>query len=130
MAKIEVLQADNIALKMKLTKREDNFANLETSVAETRKTRGIPYVMTCAYKDLWQTSSATITYDSLLSDYKNNDDINGGDGIMDITTGVFTVIKPAGFYTITYSGWANLLPGDMIILHLYHNGTQVPETRR
>merc|ERR1719481_2360655 len=78
MAKIEVLQADNLALKMKLMEREDDFANLETSVAETRKTRGLPYVMTCAYQDYWTTSSATITYDSLLSDYKNSDDVNGG----------------------------------------------------
>merc|ERR1719481_2295543 len=129
MAKIEVLQADNIALKMKLTKREDDFASLETSMAEVRKTRGLPYVMTCAYQDEWSTSSATITYDSLLSDYKNSDDVNGGDGIMDIKTGVYTVIKPAGYYTITFSGLAQLQPGEILSMYLYHNGTRVPESR-
>jgi len=129
MAKIEVLQADNLALKMKLMKREDDFANLETSVAEVRKTRGLPYVMTCAYQNHWETSSATITYDYLLSDYKNSDDVNGGDGIMDVKTGVYTVIKPAGYYTITFSGRAELQPGEALIMDLYHNGTKVPESQ-
>merc|ERR1711942_555323 len=114
MAKIEFLQTDNLALKMKLRKREDDFANLETSVAEVRKTRGLPYVMTCAYRYRWTTSSARITYDSLLSDYKNSDDVNGGDGIMDIKTGVYTVIKPAGYYTITFSGRAVLQQGEYL----------------
>merc|ERR1719187_1784462 len=117
MAKIEVLQADNLALKKKLMKREDEFASLETSVAEVRKTRGLPYVMTCAYQDSWGTSSATITYDSLISDYKNSDDVNGGDGIMNIDTGVYTVIKPAGHYTITFSGWTQPDPDELIDLY-------------
>merc|ERR1719244_516442 len=107
---------------MKLEKREDEFANLETSVAEVRKTRGLPYVMTCAYKYSWSTPSATITYDSLFSDYKNSDDVNGGDGIMDISSGVYTVIKPAGHYTITFSGSARVYPGEEVQLFLYHNG--------
>ena len=29
-------------------------------------------------------------------DYLNLDDVNGGDGVMDIKTGVYTVIKPTG----------------------------------
>merc|ERR1719481_1721858 len=99
---------------MKLMKREDDFANLETSLAEARKTRGLPYVMTCAYRFTWYDSSATITYDSLLSDFKNSDDPDGGDGILDIKTGVYTVIKPAGYYTITFSGNAVLEPGDRL----------------
>ena len=45
---------------------------LETSAAEVKKTRVLPYVMTCAFKYKWSTSSARITYDSLLSDYKNS----------------------------------------------------------
>merc|ERR1719334_1246380 len=117
MAKIEVLQADNLALKVKLMKRGDEFAILETSVAEVRKTRGLPYVMTCAYKYGWSTSSARITYDFLVSDYKNSDDVNGGDGIMDISSGVYTVIKPAGHYTITFSGWAAMMPGREVQLY-------------
>merc|ERR1711872_1096749 len=46
--KIETLQADNQALRIKLEKREEKIASLETSLAEVRKTRGLPYVMTCA----------------------------------------------------------------------------------
>merc|ERR1712215_436631 len=128
MEKIESLQADNQVLRRKVEKREDEINSLETSVAEVRKTRGLPYVMTCAYKHDWSTPSATITYDYLVSDYKNSDDINGGDGIMDISSGVYTVIKPAGHYTITFSGQVGLDPGKEVNLYLYHNGTQVKET--
>merc|ERR1711942_539938 len=113
---------------MKIEKREGDFASLETSVAEVRKTRGLPYVMTCAYKTSWSTPSATITYDSIFSDYKNSDDVNGGDGVMDIKTGVYTVIKPAGYYTITFSGRAVLQQGEYLYMYLYHNGTKVPES--
>merc|ERR1719285_766721 len=48
---------------------------------------------------------------------------------MDIATGVYTVIKPAGYYTITFSGSVHLNPEDALHLSLYHNGTQVPETK-
>merc|ERR1719244_825976 len=128
MKKIEALRADNQAFRRRVEKREDEMVSLETSVAEVRKTRGLPYVMTCAYKHDWSTPSATITYDSLVSDYKNNDDVNGGDGIMDISSGVYTVIKPAGHYTITFSSMADVYPGKPVELYLYHNGTQVKET--
>merc|ERR1711970_829955 len=128
MEKIEALRVDNQALRRRIDKREDEVASLETSVAEVRKTRGLSYVMTCAYKYAWTTPSATITYDYLVSDYKNSDDVNGGDGIMDIASGVYTVIKPAGHYTVTFSGLANMLSGRSVNLYLYHNGTQVKET--
>merc|ERR1711962_1249460 len=113
---------------MKEEKREGEFASLETSLAEVRKTRGLPYVMTCAYQDGWYTSSATITYDSLVSDYKNSDDVNGGDGVMNIHTGIYTVIKPAGYYQVTFSGKTYLPPGTVGELYLYHNGTKIPES--
>ena len=62
MEKIEALRADNQALRRRVEKREDEIASLETSVAEVRKTRGLPQVMTCAYKDgYWTTPYETIT---------------------------------------------------------------------
>jgi len=127
--KIEALRTDNQALRMKLEKRDADMKSLETSVAEVRKTRGLPYVMTCSYQDAWSTSLATITYDSLISDYKNSDDPNGGDGVMDLATGVYTVIKPSGYYTVTFSGSVVMEPGQYARLYLYHNGTGVPETQ-
>merc|ERR1719419_5217 len=85
--------------------------------------------MTCAYQKEWSTSSSTITYGSIISDYKNSDDVNGGDGVMNIHTGAYTVIKPAGHYTVTFTGNAYLEPDEYVELFVYHNGTQVPETR-
>merc|ERR1719334_869850 len=98
MEKMEALQSENQALWMTLEKKAGEFASLETSVAEVRKINGLPYVVTCAYREEWDTSSATITYDSLISDFKNRDDPDGGDGVLDIATGVYTVIRPAGYY--------------------------------
>merc|ERR1712215_454091 len=124
--KIEKITDENIALRKRMDEGE-----IETNNELTRleNSKDLPYVMTCAYKYRWETPSATITYDSLLSDYKNSNDVNGGDGIMDIKTGVYTVIKPAGYYTITFSGYVYLRPGESLSMYLYHNGTKVPESR-
>ena len=52
--------------------------------------RDLPYVMTCAFNGWWSTPSATITYDRLIADFNNSDRPGGGDGSMDINTGVYT----------------------------------------
>lgn len=124
MENIEDLRAENHALKMKVENRNCDFTSLETSVAEVKKTGGLPYVMTCAYLNEWSTSDATITYDSIFSDYKNN----GGDGDMNIHTGVYTVINPEGYYQVTYSGYTYVEAGTSVNLYLYHNGINIPES--
>merc|ERR1712080_126879 len=73
------------------------------------------------------THSANITYDSLISDYNNSDKPGGGDGVMDIDSGHFTCLT-AGHYTVTFSGWARVKPGEIAYVSLYHNGDRVDES--
>merc|ERR1712080_59001 len=96
-----------------------------TAVAQVRD---LPYAMACAYQYSWTTGSATITYSSLLSDYNNHDKPNGGDGVMDISTGQFTCLT-AGHYTVTFSGRAEVQPGEQVWIYIYRNGVVVEESR-
>ena len=48
----------------------------------------------------------------------------GGDGNLDITTGKFTSLTP-GYYTVAYSGHANLNAGQSVDIFLYHNGESI-----
>ena len=80
--------------------------------------------MACANLDNWTAPSSTITYDRLTADYNNADRPGGGDGNLDITTGMFTALTP-GHYTITYSGHAALNRDLAIDVFLYHNDQKV-----
>ena len=100
-SKMEVKDAENEELRMKVKEMELTTRATSSSVAM------------CAYQDTWDTKTATITYDSLLSAI-------GGD--MDLNTGVFTALV-GGTYSITVSGYSK---GDRLddveaSIGLYHN---------
>ena len=80
----------------------------------------MPYIITCAYQNQWTNHSATITYDRLTADYNNSDRPGGGDGRLDISTGVYTALT-AGHYTVTYSGMARVNPGEYVVFQLLKN---------
>ena len=87
--------------------------------------KDMPHVISCAYRQYWNTPSATVTYDWLTADYANSDQPGGGDGSIDIDTGVFTTLVE-GFFTVTYSGHhASMSPGDWVHLLLMHNGQNI-----
>merc|ERR1719370_1536291 len=66
--------------------------------------RDLPLVMVCAAVDgYWNQAESVVTYDRIVSEHNNFDKPGGGDGMMDIETGVFTVLT-SGYYIITYSG--------------------------
>ena len=67
-------------------------------------------------------------YDRFITNFNNADRPNGGDGDLDLDTGVFTCMS-AGHYTVNYSGWSYLSPGESVYLDLYHNGQELPEGR-
>ena len=52
----------------------------------------------------------------------------GGDGSMDIKTGVFTALT-SGFYIITYSASARVRPGESTDMNIHRNGESVEESR-
>merc|ERR1712080_306621 len=113
-------------LTRKVEKQEATFKE-EVFLAQS-EVRDLPYVMACASQHYWNSTGATtITYHHLLSDYNNADKPNGGDGELDITTGQFTCLT-AGHYTVTFSGYVGLHPGEDVYTFIYHNGEQVKES--
>ena len=110
---LDVLEARNTELTTKL--RE----------VDQKSPRDLPVVLlTCAYKEFWTTPSAIITYDRLSVDYNNSGRPGGGDGDMDISTGKYTALTP-GHYTVTYSGYARVDPGEYVYFQLMKNGVGV-----
>ena len=105
----------------------------KTDKAEFNSVRDLPYVMMCAHKDYLETTNvigneSTVTFDRFLSNYNNAGRPGGGDGELDLTTGIFTCLTP-GLYTIALSGVAELGPGDQNMFWLFHNGQKVVESR-
>merc|ERR1712226_1546835 len=112
-------------LKAEMDKKVD-VADLPGAVAAA--VRDLPYEMVSVYKDYWTTRDATITYDSYLSDYNNSERPGGGDGSLDLSTGTFTCLT-SGHYTVTYSGYSGLDPGEGNNIYLSVNGVMVAKSR-
>jgi len=132
MMKIEELNHSNNALRQIVENQESWMKNVLHSMNANESSSAIasprrkedPHVMTCAYKGYWTSANSTVTYDRLLSDHTSN----GGEGKLDITTGVFTCLT-GGHYTVTVSGSQAVFPGKEILSFLYHNGEKVDATR-
>ena len=56
-------------------------------------------VQVCGFSLLWEKADARIHYDQLLVDYKNSEMPGGGDGNLNINTGIFTCLSP-GWYKV------------------------------
>merc|ERR1712192_60711 len=71
--------------------------NQSISSAVPQAVRDLPYLVTCASQESW-TTTGRMSYDRLLTDWNNGDHVNGGHGVLDVSTGVFTAGTP-GHYT-------------------------------
>merc|ERR1712059_102681 len=71
-------------------------------ITVSRAVKEMPYVLVCAYRESWPHAGATITYDYLIADFNNKDKPGGGNGHMNIQSGVFTAVTH-GYYTVTIS---------------------------
>ena len=109
-------------VKKQLDRLESRNVELTTKLKEVdqKSLRDLPYVLTCAYQDGWYTPGATIIYSRLIADSNNSDKPGGGDGRLDISTGKFTALT-AGHYTVTYSGLAEVDPGERVYFQLMKN---------
>jgi len=122
---------DNITNEdMRQHLRDELMTELNQSISSAvpRAVRDLPYLVTCAYQGSWQTTGR-MSYDYLLTDWNNGDHVNGGHGVLDVSTGVFTAGTP-GHYTATISGYTtNTESSDShSLLYMYLNGQQVDET--
>jgi hypothetical protein len=101
-------------------------ASIPLEVAKVVRDR--PHLVLCAFKDKWDTPSATITYDSFLANHNNTDCSCCGSGGLDLATGIFTCTAP-GHYTVTFSCCAKLEAGQGVWLSLHLNGEEVAESK-
>ena len=81
-ARLEVLEA-------RLDREGERRTALEAQV-EAREE--VPSVLMCAYQDIWSDEMSTVTYDSFLANFNNADKPGGGDGQLDLATGIFTCL--------------------------------------
>ena len=68
-----------------------------------------------------------VKYDRISVEFNNANRPGGGDGSMNIETGVFTTVT-SGYYIITFSGYVGLNFGETTDMWLGHNGVQVEES--
>ena len=99
---------------------------LPTAVEEGLK--DLPYEMVCAYRGAWSEANSIVTYDQITVEFNNSDQPGGGDGSMNIETGVFTTVT-SGYYIITFSGSVGVHPKEYTAMWLNHNGVSVVESR-
>jgi hypothetical protein len=130
---VEKIEDKNVELRMEM-KRKDGEMEKKVAMLETKSNRltaklkeveqksvkGAPYVMSCAARNTWPTRNATISYEYISAEFNNADQPDGADGIMDITTGVYTALT-AGVYEVTFSAVSVLDAGDDQYFFLMHN---------
>merc|ERR1712192_143772 len=90
--------------------------------------RDLPIVIISAWTGQILRSPQTVTYESFLANYNNADRPGGGDGELDLDSGVFTCVTP-GYYTISFSAFAISGPDNFGgQLYLYRNHAELPES--
>merc|ERR1711936_105731 len=91
--------------------------------------RDLPIILISAYRGSPIRSPQTVTFDSFLANYNNGDRPGGGDGKLDLDSGVFTCLTP-GYYTVSFSAYGLIGPdyGTYIYMYLYKNGLEISES--
>ena len=112
------LKAANMQIELEDWKMKATSLESSLPTANDQAIKELTAVGVCARQNEWTSGFHTITYDYIISDY------GGGAGLLDVTTGRFTC-GTAGHYTITYSGYAYLLPGERIDVILYKNNAKL-----
>ena len=86
--------------------------------------RDVPIVLISAWQPNALKSPQIVTFESFLANYNNG----GGDGVLDLDSGVFTCITP-GYYTVSFSVVGLTGPDyGTQRLFLYKNGDFLPES--
>merc|ERR1712210_170430 len=81
----------------------------------------------CAYQSEWD-KDGVVNYNQISLEFNNANRPGGGDGTMNIETGVFTTVT-SGYYIVTFSAFVDVHPGEYTNMYLYHNGVQLEESR-
>merc|ERR1712032_8019 len=117
--------------KLRLEVDESLMKDSDTNNSTTGLTKptlsSSPFLLISAWQPHDLRSPQTVTFESFLANYVY--DNGGGDGGLDLDSGVFTCITP-GYYTVSFSAYSHVGPSfDSKVLCLYKNGIEVAESR-
>ena len=110
-------------VRMEVKEIASNFSNSNPSL------RDLTIVIISAFKTGPIHSLQTVTFDSFLANFNNANRPGGGDGELNLDSGLFTCFAP-GYYSVSFSAHAVINGGDTYpTLYLYLNDTQLPESK-
>ena len=117
MSRLDELEAKNHKLESSLEELRGELVN--------HSVRDLPVLLISAWQSSGRTSSTesgeTVTFESFLTNFNSG----GGNGALDLDSGVFTCIIP-GFYTVSYSAISYLKVSiDIGLTHIGINRMQL-----
>ena len=98
----------------------------ETAALTNPSLRDLPIIIISAWRKTAITSPQTVTFESFLANFNNADRPGGGDGVLELDSGIFTCFT-SGYYTVSFSAYA-FAARDHAHLYLYKNSLQLPES--
>merc|ERR1711934_985703 len=108
---------------------EEVASNCSKNAQTNPSLRDLPIVLISAWRYDTIAYPQTVTFESFLANFNNQDRPGGGSGVLDLDSGVFTCFT-TGYYTVSFSADGVVGPsyGEIQRLYLYKNGSQLPET--
>ena len=119
MALNNLYKCEKVSTKGLMQFMKEEIARMKT---ELQLLKNKPFAYQCAWQDAWTAANSVITYDRLTTD-----ETSGGDGGLDINTGVFTV-GLSGVWAVTYSIKSLQNSGEYNQVWLTVNGEQRVES--
>merc|ERR1711990_548639 len=103
--------------------RKEIASNISNNDALTNPSlRDLPIVIISAWRAGTIISPQTVTFESFLANYNNGNRPGGGDGELDLDSGVFTCFTP-GYYQVSFSAEGIVGPDRRFAdMSLYKNG--------
>merc|ERR1711934_1206483 len=115
--------------KLRTDEEESSRKEIATNNTLTNPSpRDLPIVLISAWRHDPVTSPQTVTFESFLSNFNNANRPGGGDGVLDLDSGIFTCFT-TGYYTVSFSAYASVGNAHgSPFLYLYKNDVQLPES--
>ena len=111
--------------KLEVQEESSRKKNTSNNALTNPSLRDLPIILISAYQPDRLTSPQTVTFKRFLANYNNAARPGGGDGVLDLDSGVFTCFTP-GYYTVSFSAYGHVDKSQF--LYLYKNDVQLPES--
>ena len=127
---LETRLEDKMRKEVEESIRRELAASYSNHTLTNPSLRDLPVVLISAWQDGTLSSPQTVTFDSFLANYNNAARPGGGDGVLDLDSGVFTCFTP-GYYTVSFSAHGAVGSDTDTTrpeLFLYKNGMAISES--